>query len=252
VAHAPDLRGLDSNARGVLAAHWTELGLMEHASVAAFARFVLELMAAGAPSELVSSAQCALGDEIEHARLCFGLASSYASKPLGPGELSTQGVLDDMGFPATVVRAIHEACVGETLAAIEALEALTSASDPAVVEVLERVVRDESAHAELGWRFLKWALAGADRELRELARSELQRAVDLALAASLPDVDSRRPAASPELERHGLCSTARRHEARREALLHVVMPLARGLWTDATERKCRDDAEDVADTRGVS
>jgi hypothetical protein len=251
-AHAPDLRGLDSNARGALAAHWTELGLMEHASVAAFARFVLELMAAGAPSELVSSAQRALGDEIEHARLCFGLASTYASKPLGPGELCTRGVLDDLGVHATVVRAIHEACVGETLAAIEALEALTSASDPAVIDVLERVVRDETAHAELGWRFLKWALAGADRERRELAHSELQRAVDLALAASLPDVGSRRPAACPELERHGLCSAARRNEARREALLHIVLPLARELWTDSSEPRCRDGAEDAADPRGVS
>lgn len=106
---------------------------LEHASVAAFARFVLELIAPGAPSELVVSAQQVLGDEIEHARLCFGLASAYAGEALGPGALSAQGALDDPSFQGCVARAIHEACVGETLAAAEAIEALARATDPAVV-----------------------------------------------------------------------------------------------------------------------
>ena len=66
---SPDVTALDQRARQSLATHWTRLGLMEHASVAAFARFVLELMAASAPAELVSAAQRALADEIEHARL---------------------------------------------------------------------------------------------------------------------------------------------------------------------------------------
>lgn len=240
---APELNALDSNARGVLAAHWTELGLMEHASVAAFARFVLELMAAGGPSDLVSSAQRALGDEIEHARLCFGLASAYAGKPVGPGVLSAQGVLDAMGFRDSVVRAIHEACVGETLAAVEALEALTGTTDPAVIDVLQRVARDESAHAELGWKFLKWALTGATPELRELTRAELQRAIDAALAASRPEADRAEADSCPELERHGLCPAARRRGARRQALLQIVTPLARALAMDLNDRPCRDADE---------
>jgi hypothetical protein len=238
-AGAPDIRALDERSRAVLAAHWTDLGLMEHASVAAFARFVLELMAAGAPSELVASAQRALGDEVEHARLCFGLASAYAGEPLGPGVLSAQGVLDDLGSSACVVRAIHEACVGETLAAIEALEALTGATDPAVIEVLSRVVRDESAHAELGWKFLKWALATATPELRELARTELRRAIDVALAASSADATPAEPD-RPGLEHHGLCPAARRHHARGQALQHIVAPLARALLAEPSHNPCRD------------
>jgi hypothetical protein len=232
---APDVQTLDSEARSALAAHWTELGSMEHASVAAFARFVLELMAAGAPCELVLSAQRAMGDEIEHAGLCFGLASAYAGEALGPGALSAQGALDDPSLQGCVVRAIHEACVGETLAAVEALEALTSASDPAVIEVLRQVVRDESAHAELGWRFLQWALSKADPDLRALARSELQRAIDVALAASQPAAARPAAAACPELEQHGICDAARVHDARRQAVAQIVAPLGRALFVEPSE-----------------
>jgi hypothetical protein len=53
---------------------------MEHASVAAFARFTLDLLALGAPADLVQSAQQALGDEIAHAELCFGLAGATSVK----------------------------------------------------------------------------------------------------------------------------------------------------------------------------
>jgi hypothetical protein len=84
---APLLEGIDEDVRAALGAHWTELGLMEHASVAAFARFVLQLLSIGAPASLVASATAALGDETEHARLCFGIASAYAGRSIGPGAL---------------------------------------------------------------------------------------------------------------------------------------------------------------------
>jgi hypothetical protein len=224
---SPDATQLDAGARAALARHWTAIARMEHASVAAFARFILELLAAGAPAELVSSAQSALGDEIEHARLCFDLASSYAGSPIGPGALSTQGVLADTGLHATVSAAIHEACIGETLAAAEACEALADATDPAVRQVLVKIVRDESAHAELGWKFLQWALASGGSELRDLARREVQRAIESLREppAGIGTIDS----LTATLAAHGLCPEQRRHAARRAALEQVVVPLSRAL-----------------------
>jgi hypothetical protein len=212
---------------------------MEHASVAAFARFMLELMALGAPAQLASSAQRALGDEIEHARLCFGLASAYAGRDLGPGTLSTQGVLSDTSQAATVRAAIREACVGETLAAVEALEALAGATDPAVRAVLEKIVRDESEHAELGWKFLQWVLVDASPELREAARLEMQSAVDDAWVLSSGQHADQ--AARVELARHGLCPNDRRNAARQAALVQIVMPLASELLGEAAHgltRQC--------------
>jgi hypothetical protein len=232
---APELNALDARMRSALAAHWTRLGQMEHASVAAFARFILELLAAGAPAELVAAAQTALGDEIEHARLCFGLASAYAGAAIGPGPLSAQGVLDQTSLGATVSAAIHEACVGETLAAAEACEALAEASDPAVRQVLAKIVRDESAHAELGWKFLQWALASGGPELRDLARREVQRAIESIREGAIRHRDAADPITAT-LAGHGLCLEHRRHAARRGALEQAVVPLSRALLGEEASR----------------
>src|SRR5690606_18379163 len=57
-------RDLPPAARAALAAHWAEVAALEHASVASFAGFTLDLMALGAPPELLAEAQRAALDEI--------------------------------------------------------------------------------------------------------------------------------------------------------------------------------------------
>jgi hypothetical protein len=238
-AGSADLAPLGSDARSALAAHWTEIGLLEHASVAAFARFTLELLAVGAPAELLSRAQRALGDELEHARGAFTLASAYAGEPIGPGPLGAQGVLSDPSLEASLVAAIHEACVGETLAAIEAREMLCGARDPAARALLTKIAEDESAHAELGWRFLQWALERADAPLRERAQRELQRAVRDALSQAQEGLAEAAPpsALSAQLEEHGLCPSWRLAAARRATLLEIVLPLTEALFSPGDARR---------------
>src|SRR5262245_889099 len=60
---------VDPTTRAALAAAWLRDAQMEHASIASFARFTLELLAVGAPAELVADSQRASLDEIEHARM---------------------------------------------------------------------------------------------------------------------------------------------------------------------------------------
>ena len=72
---------------------WVEAALAEHASVASFGRFVLELMAVGAPPELVEAATRAMSDEIAHARLAFGVAERLSGRSRGPGRLPLAGAL---------------------------------------------------------------------------------------------------------------------------------------------------------------
>jgi hypothetical protein len=74
-------------ARAALAAHWQADAELEHASVAAFARVTLELMALGAPADLLARTAEAQADEIRHAKECFALASAYAGRAIGPGML---------------------------------------------------------------------------------------------------------------------------------------------------------------------
>lgn len=167
---------LSDQIRVQLAAHWQHQAEMEHASVAAFARFILELLSLGAPPDLVSAATSALADETAHARLCYALASGYAGRALGPTKLDVTGALRDLGVEDIVTRAVLEGCIGETLAAIEASEAARHAADPALREVLSRIAEDEARHAELSWRFVRWALARGGSELRLAVRTTFRSA----------------------------------------------------------------------------
>ena len=78
--------GVTTDARdAVVAAHYAEVAAGEHASVASFAHVSLELMAYGAPAELLVDTHRAALDEIEHARMAYALASEYGGCAMGPG-----------------------------------------------------------------------------------------------------------------------------------------------------------------------
>jgi hypothetical protein len=154
----PRLNHLTAHERAALAEHWTTMGQMEHASIAAFARFSLQLLSLGAPPELVEACTQALADETTHAKLCFGLASAYAGRAIGPGPLDVSGSLQVTSLGDIVELVIAEGCFGETSAALEALEAAYSAADPVIVAAYSQIARDEQRHAELAFRFVRWAL----------------------------------------------------------------------------------------------
>jgi hypothetical protein len=154
----PRLDHLTVAERAALAEHWTKMGQMEHASIAAFARFSLQLLSLGAPPELVEACTQALADETAHAVLCFGLASAYAGRAIGPGPLDVSGSLDVTSLGDIVDLVIAEGCFGETSAALEALEAAESAADPVIAAAYAQIARDEQRHAELAFRFVRWAL----------------------------------------------------------------------------------------------
>jgi hypothetical protein len=218
-------RELSEEARRAVVTHWSEMALMEHASVAAFSRFLLELLSLGAPAELVRDASRALGDEIAHAELCFALASSYAGRPIAPGALSIAGALD----PKTAVEIGHtaflEACLGEVQAVAEARAALEGAREPAVQSALSRIVEDEARHAELGFRFVKWLLDTLPANERAALSDAIEASLEQALSAraSEPQLDG---VTAPE---HGLAAARAVAHARRLALVEVCTPCTRAL-----------------------
>lgn len=152
-------RCVHDGTRAHLAEAFTRSALMEHASVASFARFTLDLLALGAPAELLHGAQHAIADEIRHAELCFALASRYAEAPLGPGALDVRS-LEHRGRSAEEILAdlVREGCIGETLASLVAARASEQATDPEVLAALSTIAEDEAMHAQLAWQTLAWAL----------------------------------------------------------------------------------------------
>jgi hypothetical protein len=206
--------------RRALAASWRDAALMEHASIAAFARFSLELLALGAPPDLVRDAAQAMADEQRHAELCFGLASAYGGVPLGPGALDVRSCLSDVSLANVLVTTFLEGCLGETIAAIEARERARRVHDPVVEAALYRIAEDEARHAALAWRFVKWALgesaAGLEDALFAALETERER---LVAVEPLPR------GVSDELAfAHGLLPPAERARLRREVLDEIVAP----------------------------
>ena len=212
--------------RPALAQAWMEIAAAEHASVASFARFILQLLAVGAPPTLVLAGQQALADEVEHARVAFALASQFAGRGVGPGPLPHASAAGAMELDTIVAAVIEEACVGETLSALEVREAAARAVDPGLRRVLGKIAADEQRHAELGWRFVQWALAGASAE--RVARA--QACFGRAIAAAQADAERMsHETGEPALREFGVIDAPLRAALWRRGLAELVLPTAAAL-----------------------
>ncbi len=209
--------------KSAIATAWRSDGLQEHASVAAFARFTLQLMSVGAPADLVGDSVRAGIDEIAHARGCFEVATRYDGRSPEPGPLDVTGALGPTTLGQMVREVAREGCVGETLAARVAAEQAAVATDPRTKEFLEGVARDEGRHAELAWRFVAWALKSGDPALRRTAGEVFAEC----LAAPREVADA--PVDGAEWNAAGLLLPAQRARVETEALREVVGPCARAL-----------------------
>ena len=175
---APLASPVDRRTAAALHASWLKDALDEHASIAAFARFTMVMLSVGAPPDLIADSQRASLDEIKHARACFALARRYGSRDVGPGALEVADSLGSVSLGDIAALTVQEGCVGETLGVLLASEQLARAADPEVVRILRRIVADENRHAELAWRFVKWAISvGGDEVERRIVE-----ALDEALA----------------------------------------------------------------------
>ena len=159
--------------RSHVAAHWLRIAALEHASVASFARFSLQLLALGAPLTLVRATQEAALDEIAHARIAYGVASRIAGRAFGPGELAEATLGIELDVRAITRALVLEACVGETIGAIEAFESRDAAGDPALAALLDRIATDELRHAELAYRGLAWLVDAHGDVARDAALDAL-------------------------------------------------------------------------------
>ncbi len=222
----PDVRRLTKGQRKVLAHAWTEDALIEHASVAAFARTTLELMAVGAPADLLAAVQAAAADEVRHARLSFALAERYGAAAVSPGRFQLgASVVIETDLARLAASTFREGCVGETVVSLLSARAAAAATDPAAKALLTLVAQDEARHAELAWRTLSWllraggtaAFAAVEAEVAHL----LQRGVRLTQITTGAD--------DAVLAAHGRIRPAAAMRARDQAVEEVILPCVRAL-----------------------
>jgi hypothetical protein len=173
-----------------LAEQWRENGKTEHASVAAFARLTLDLMALGAPPALIASANRDSLDEIRHTELCFAIARGLDGKSVSPGPFpqaqrvatlprSRTLALSKLAVDSLVDGALHEGVSARIIAKLA-----QRCEVPGIRAALKEIAADEGRHAAHGWTVVAWcleeggrpvghALLGAIRTLPREMRSDL-------------------------------------------------------------------------------
>jgi len=219
----PAVAALPREAREALAERWIRDGLFEHASIAAFSRLALALLACGAPADLVGATHEAALDEVRHARLSFSLAAAYRGAPVAPAGLPLPESLPlGADLVELAVSTALEGAVGETLAAVLASEQASRATDPAVRAVLLGIAADEGRHAELAWRIVAFAVAEGGERVRAAVAEAFASA-----AGRVPELPPDPPVAAGLLEAHGTLSRAAARAALARAMEEVVLPCSR-------------------------
>ena len=139
-----------------LARTWLFRAEAERASSERFRRLSRELRAVHAQPVVIEMADQAIADETRHAALCLELARRY--DPHAPHEPAHEsGPVGDPSAPQRD-RVLHEmvsfCCIAETMNVAVLTESHRTATDPEVRAAIHEIVRDEVAHARLGWAHL--------------------------------------------------------------------------------------------------
>lgn len=170
------LEPLSESDRANSAKFWSEIGRSEHAAIASFGLYAQQLLAVGAPMDMVREAFLAADEEMGHAALSFALAEGFANARCPVPTYEQHNLSVSPSFEALIRETVNHGSLEETLGALDAarkahpatLDSATFAAaeipsqDPIVQAVWARIAVDEAHHASFGWRVLQWALK-ADR-----------------------------------------------------------------------------------------
>ena len=218
-----------------LADQWRENGKTEHASVAAFARLTLDLMALGAPPKLVADANRDALDEIRHAEMCFSLATALDGRRVSPAPFpQAQRVsslprarslaLAQLAVSSLVDGALHEGVSARIIARLA-----KRCGSPEIREMLKSIAADEGRHSAHGWDVVAWCVEQGGAGVTQALRGAL-RALPSRMSTRLPA-----GAADGGWERWGIHGHALEAEEYGKALA-LVTDRVRALATTATRQ----------------
>ncbi|MFO0576605.1 MAG: ferritin-like domain-containing protein [Polyangia bacterium] len=204
--------GCDAPGLVAVGEYFAAAARLEAASITAFEVLRAELLAHGAPAELLAAASEAAADEVRHAERTAALAARYGARCAEPRvEPRPPRPLLELAIENAV-----EGCVRETFGALLGAYQAAAAADPEVAAAMAGIAEDEARHAALAWRLAAWLEpqldAGGLAAVRA-ARAEAVATLRRELAAPVP----------PELERLAGVPGP-------ERALGLLTQLARELW----------------------
>lgn len=160
-------------------AMWTNGIFTEYASATAFSQLATALLECGAPLDLTAACADIILDEMTHVEIVTRVVIELGGAVPYEMDLDRITQLPDPDASALMRAAelaITTSCVGESLS-VPALRKSRELSRQGLLHaVLDRLVRDEGPHAQLGVQFLAWA---SDR----LTRGDRERLAQIALDA---------------------------------------------------------------------
>ncbi len=149
---------------------------LEAASVPAFTQLEHELLAHGAPAQLVIGARRARADEQRHAEVMGALARGAGARPL-PLDVAPTPLRP---LAALALENAVEGCVRETAGAVAAEAQAWRLRDPRLARIFRAIAVDERRHADLAWAVDAWAaprLRPDERRRIEQARAAAVQAI---------------------------------------------------------------------------
>ena len=122
-------------------------------------------------------------------------------------------------------------------------ERTQSAADPQLAQILEVMAEDEARHAELAWRFVRWALGHDEAAVRPLLLAELRRMEGPCRPE--PELDT---ADEALLAAHGLASSGCSAACERVVQREIVAVCARAMLEVGATGRVEDAGEPLLAT----
>jgi len=134
-------------------AEWRARIAAEYGSAAVTQHFVLWLMQAAAPPELLDAGLAIVADELAHSRLSHEVyvAAGGTEPPAIDARALGLAAEDDL-----LSVALRVFCLGETVAVPLFRRLRETCTEPVARAALDRILRDEARHRDFGWDVLDW------------------------------------------------------------------------------------------------
>jgi hypothetical protein len=169
----------------LLGRYFAAMAATESASVIAFERMAEELLAHGAPADLVQRARTAAADEERHFTAAAALANRFGATPARAAVArAAQRSLFDFALENA-----REGVVRETLGAAMGFWQARHAAEPSVRSALAQIAEEETSHAVLSHDVDAWAralLSDAERALLDAARTTAVEGIERELDTPVP------------------------------------------------------------------
>lgn len=226
-SHAPKL---EPDVRAELARIWGERIPTEYRSITGFSTFSFDLIAAGAPVDLVAVCHRVCIDELRHTELAVRMVEVYGgTRPDLPRDISNLPADAKLTAVGQACRsAILLSCLGETFACTELAMLRDRAVDPVVQGVLTIFLSDEIVHARIGWAYLAHAMKTADPKTKASVADAVPRYIE-GIAANLFGTEEAVAAVDvtnddTRLAAHGVCSMREEQDLYRQFVPDVFLP----------------------------